>query len=204
MTVTQTDIEAILGRDLTAAEETRVARLTEMAEAQVESMLPGFSIATGTATDEDVPYNDPDLLWTARYPVTAVSAVKINGSTVDSDGYRWSTFGKLELTLGRQDDFEINVASLAAFPTVTVTYTYGQSPVAADIAAAVAAGVAAVLRRQAANPDGVQSESLGAYQVSYGDAASKAAMSGVVPPESELLRRWKRNRQVSVPLLRYR
>lgn len=203
MTVAQTDIEAILGRDLTAAEETRVVRLTAMAEAQVESMLPGLSIAAGTATDEVIPWNDPDVMWTKRYPVTAIDELTVDGNAVDSAGYRWNEMGELQLLGGgRLNSWEINLRSFPTNPVITVTYDYGAATLAADIAAAVAAVVAALLRGQAAGSAGIQSESLGAYSVTYDTAVAGAA--GLAPPAADLLRRWKRTRQLSVPFVRAR
>lgn len=203
MTILQTDVEAILGRDLTAAEETRVARLTAMAEAQVESLLPGFRIADGTATDEVIPWNDPDVMWTRYYPVTAIDALEVDGNVVESSGYRWNEFGEIQLLGGgRLNSWEVNLASFPANPVVTVTYDYGVDPVAADIAAAVAAVVAVLLRGQAAGSAGIASESLGAYSVTYDTAVSGSG--GLAPPAAELLRRWKRTRQLSVPFVRHR
>lgn len=203
MTIAQTDVEAILGRDLNSAEETRVARLIAMAEAQVESMLPGFSIAAGTATDEAVAYNDPDSLWTRRYPVTAIGSLEVDGNGVDTAGYRWNEMGEIQLLgAGRLNSWEINLRSFPSNPAITVTYDYGANPVAADIAAAVSAVVAALLRGQAAGSAGIASESLGAYSVTYDTAV--AGSGGLAPPATELLRRWRRTRMLSVPFVRAR
>lgn len=203
MTILQLDVEAILGRDLTVDEETRVDRLTAMAEAQVESLLPGFSIAAATATDEVIPWNDPDVMWTRRYPVTAVDSLEVDGNVVEASGYRWNELGEIQLLGGgRLNSWEVNLASFPANPVITVTYDYGVDPVAADIAAAVAAVVAALLRGQAAGSAGIASESLGAYSVTYDTAA--AGSGGLAPPAADLLRRWKRTRQLSVPFVRTR
>lgn len=203
MTVEQFDVEAILGRDLTTAETERVDRLIEMAEAQVESLIPGFAIATGTASDEVVAYNDPDVMWTRRYPVSAVTSFAVDGNAVDAADYRWNEMGEIQLLGGgRLNSWEVNLRAFPVNPTVTITYDYGIWPLGADVAAAVAAVVAALLRGQAAGSIGIQSESLGAYSVSYDTAA--AASGGLAPPASELLRRWKRTRQLSVPFVRSR
>lgn len=203
MTVEQADIEAILGRVLTEAEEARVDRLTEMAEAQVESMLPGFAVALDSATDEVIPYSDPDIMWTKRYPVSAVDAVKLDGTALDTADYRWTEMGEIRLLGGgRLNSFEINLARFPTSAEVTVTYDYGLDPLPADMAAAVASVVAALLQRQAINPDGVQSESLGAYSVTYAEAA--AGSGGLAPAPGDLLRRWKRTRRLSVPFVRTR
>lgn len=203
MTVAQFDVEAILGRDLTSAEETRVDRLIEMAESQVESLIPGFAIATGTATAERIAYDDPDVMWTKRYPVAAVTSLSVDGSDLDVSDYQWSEFGEIRLLGGgRLNSWEMNLRSFPSSAVVTTTYDYGAFPLSADVAAAVAAVVAALLRAQAAGSIGVQSESLGAYSVSYDTAV--AGSGGLAPPAAELLRRWKRTRQLSVPFVRTR
>lgn len=194
-TVTTTDVEAVLGRSLTTDESSRVARLIQMAEGRLESRLPGFSLATGTATDEVIPYDDPDVMWTAHYPVTSVTSLKLDGNTVDTPGYRWTEKGQITIWGGgRLNEFEINLTSFS--PTiVTVSYGYGTNPAPAEVVAAVAEDVVNLL-----SPGGnVRQETIGSYSVSYSDPIAES--DSYLPPS---LRRWCRTRQLSAPFVRYR
>ena len=198
------DVEIILGRGLTDAENDRLDRLTEMAYAIIEGALPGFSIAAGTATDERIVHDDPDVAWTERYPVTAVTEVRIGDAVLSDTSYRWTDRGRIEL--GRRcilNEFEINLTGYAFGEDLTVAYGYGMADPAPDeVLTVVAQMVAGVLRTQATNPDGVTSTRLGAFEESYGPQGNPgfARIEGA----ATLLRRWSRSRAVSVPLIRRR
>lgn len=198
------DVEVILGRDLTANEDTRLDRLTEMAYAMVESALPGFSIAAGTATDERIVHDDPDVAWTERYPVTDVAEVKIGDAVLSPMSYEWTERGRIEL--GRRcilNEFEINLMGYGFSEALTVTYEYGMAdPPGDEVAIVVAQMIAGVLRNNATNPDGVTSTRLGAFEESYGPQGNPgfARIEGA----SALLRRWRRSDAKSVPLVRRR
>lgn len=199
--VATSDIEAILGRDLTAAELERVERLVEMAEAQLEAALPGFSVATGTATAEEIVHDDPDVAWTRYYPVTDVTSVSVGDAVLGSTAYTWTEKGKL--ILGHRsilNEFEVNLPSWPTGLPLSVTYGYGFNPVPADIAAGIAASVAGLLRQQATNPDGVRSTSLGAFAESYFDLGGPG---GLAPVAAKAFRKWSRT-PTSAPLVRYR
>lgn len=204
-TVDQSDVEAILGRDLTVAEQARADRLIEMAEAQVESLLPGISLASGTATEESIVNDDPDILWTARYPVTEVTELKIIDSVLSSTSYTFTEKGKI--TLGRRtvlNEWEIEPLTGAVGP-YSASYEFGYGyDLPADIAAAVAAGVAALVSKQATNPGDIRAETIGSYSVTYAWASEADKPAGLVPPPDVLLRRYGRTKQVSVPLVRFR
>lgn len=198
------DIEVILGRELTDAEDDRVDRLIAMAYAMVEANLPGFAIAAGTATDERIVHDDPDVAWTARYPVTAVTEVAIGDAVLSETSYRWTETGRIEL--GQRtilNEFEINLGTGYTCEDLTVTYEFGMADPAPDEAQTVVAQmVAGVLRNQATNPDGVTSTRLGAFEESYGPQGNPgfASLSG----SAALLRRWARRSATSVPLVRRR
>ena len=138
--------------------------------------------------------------------MTAVSSVSVDDTVAAATTYRWNSKGRIEFgNWSTAGDFELNLTGLTRWSEVAVTYTYGLATLSADIAAAVASAVAALLRRQATNPSGVQSESLGAYQVSYGDFSARLTEQGLVLDLSpSFLRRWSRTRQLSVPFARYR
>lgn len=197
------DVAVLLGRDLTTAETTRAGRLIEIAESALEEALPGFSMATGSEAVE-IPWHDPDVFWTPKYPVTAVTGLTIAGAQIDPGSYRWNEKGRIELLAG-SPPWVINGPWIAAgWPTVTIDYDFGLDPAPAVLAGIVAQMVATVVRRQAINPGNVASETIGNYSVSYGTAQQAAAAAGMSISPGDLPARWKRNAALSVPLVRYR
>lgn len=198
------DVEVILGRLLTDDELERSDRLTEMAYAIIGGALPGFAVVAGTATDERIVHDDPDVAWTARYPVTAVTEVKIGDAVLSDTSYQWTETGRIEL--GRRsilNEFEINLTSAAFSLPLTATYDYGMAdPPDDEVLTVVAQMVAGVIRTQATNPDGVTSTRLGAFEESYGPQGNPgfARIDGA----ATLLRRWRRSDAKSVPLVRRR
>lgn len=203
MPVAISDVEVMLGRALTAAEQTRATRLLAMAEAAVESALPGFTFDSGTET-VTIQSDDPGFIWTPKYPVSNVGEIQLDDEVIDADYYRWNELGKITAhNHWPLNDYEVNLRFWGATTRaadITITYSYGGT-VPEDMAAMVASMVATTIRRQAVNPDNVQSEALGAYQVSFGDAEQRATSGGIVAPDT-LPKRWRRLRQVSVPLVR--
>lgn len=198
------DVAILLGRALTAGESANIDRLTEMAYAMIEGALPGFSIAAGTAEDERIVHDDPDVAWTERYPVTAVTEVKIGDAALSDTSYRWTDRGRIEL--GQRcilNEFEINLAGYHFAEDLTVTYDYGLSdPPADEVLTVVAQMVAGVIRTQATNPDGVTSIRLGDFEESYGPQGNPGFAR--VEGAGKLLRRWRRSEAKSVPLIRRR
>lgn len=192
------DVAVLLGRALTTDEAGRVDRLIELAETAIESQLTGFSFTAGNETVE-IEWHDPDVVWTPRYPVSAVDALTIDGVTVDPTAYRWDVKGKIEL-VDVGSGLVINRAAVAGWSRLAVDYEFGDVP--DDLAAIIAAAVAGVVRRQAANSGNVAAESLGAYSVTYDRAEIAAAAAGLILPD--LPRRWKRTVAASVPLMRFR
>lgn len=200
-TVSTDDVAALLGRDLTTAEDDRVGRLVEIAEGLVEAELPGYSFATGTET-VDVNWHDPDVIWTPRYPVTALNRFSVGGGVVDPTWLRWDDKGKIEL-LGGRPAWSVNRSWLASsWPTVTVDYDFGIDPPAAVLAGVVAQMVATLLRRQESNPGNVHRESVGDYAVQFDPIEVEATARGMVVPP--LHKRFSRTITVSVPFSRTR
>lgn len=200
MTVSTDDVAVLLGRALTGDEEDRADRLIAIAESLVEAELPGFSFASGTETASIVS-DDPAVIWTPRYPVTAVSSVMIDGATLTSgDGYWWTDKGRIELSAAGTPWIVNSTWPSSPWPTCTVLYDYGLDPPPPVLAGVVAAMVAGALRFQGTNPGGVRSETIGSYSVAYAQTEAAMAAGGMVVPP--LPARWQRNRTVSVPLTR--
>jgi hypothetical protein len=204
------DVEVILGRELTTDEDARVDRLLTMAEGALEDALPGFSLATGSETVDiwrrgDTAIGPDGTIWTPRYPVTAITSIKVLDLTVPFPfGYRFDLFGQIIFAPWENWLPVINAPWLAqGFTPYVVNYNFGLSTVPADIASAIAAPVAAMLRQQKANPDDLTSESIGSYNVRYrskGDLDPGSVGVLVAAAVRDQLRRWRRTRQVSVPL----
>lgn len=173
-TIDVENVVALLGRDLTDAEMNRVGTLLDLAEGVVEDQLPGYSVATGEAEDAVL-----DSWWLPRYPVTAVDELSINGSAVESTRFTFTEDGELQwLYTPLVDVFEVNL-TWPAFINVTASYSFGLDPPNGSVVHEIATAVATTLRRQATNPDGIMSESLGAYSVSYGTAEQAALAAGL-------------------------
>lgn len=198
MAVDPADVEIVLGRALTSAETSRVDRLLQLAAGIVEGELPGFTIEPGTET-VDVLASEPQSLWTPRYPVRAINSVAVIDNLLAADTYTWTEKGYISRAWWPLPE-RIDIDPLVAATAVTVDYDFGFATVPNDVAMAVASMVAAAIARQT-NPDRVQSEALGAYQVSYGDWSVREAAAGMTFPAGGL-RRWHRTRLLSVPLHR--
>lgn len=204
MTIQPSDIEILLGRDLTDDENDRVERLIELAEGAVEDALPGFSIATGIETVE-ITSDDPDTLWTPRYPVTALAELAVDDITVDATFYRVTRKGRITL-IPDGTPWIANGPDFAPWfgGRLTVSYDYGLDPPPPAIVNAVASLVAQQLRAQSANPAGAMSYSIGSYSEAHGVAGQAALAAGMVVIPTVGLRRWSRTGHVSVPLTRTR
>lgn len=193
-TVSVEHVAALLGRALTAAEQVRSARLLEFGEAAVEDALPGFSVAVGTEEAIVIPHGGE--VWTPRYPVSAVNSVTVAGSEVDAAAFTFTEKGLIRFVRSVAWPFDRDYPTLGT--TVVVDYDFGLDPPPAAVANVVAASVVAVLRRQASNADGVLSESIDGYSVTF-DRDEVRSLAVSVDPAA--LRRWSRTRQVSVPLV---
>lgn len=199
-TISVKDVAALLGRDLTTAEEVRCARLIGYAEGGVEDALPGFSVATGTEEVEVVVHGE---LWTPRFPVTAVNELSVDGTVIPATAFRFTEKGKFQRVYSSA--WPVNSSSAGWFcdgALVTIDYDFGLDPPPYTVVNVVAAAVAAVLQRQAVNADGVLSRSETIDGYTYNDQYDRdQARVAVLTVDPSALRRWSRTRQVSVPLV---
>jgi hypothetical protein len=192
------DVRILLGRELTDAEEYVAPRLLQIAETMLVDAGQGLTVAGG-GESADIPWDDPTTAWTPRWPVTAIDAIACDGTTLDTTLYRWTTKGRIDFRAAEPAWWAFERDPLIGWPVLTVTYSFGVATVPADLSGMVAAQVAAILRRQATNPDNVLSEALGPYNVNYGTTEQAATAVGLTP--LVLPARWRRNMVVSVPLL---
>lgn len=198
MTITTLDVEVFLGRDLTQAESVRAAQLIPYAKALLESRFPGLALDQ-VEDAEIVLHPQADDLWTPRFPVVAVSTVEVDGNA--ATGFQWDEWGRIWSDASLVNEFELNLTFRRA-TEVAITYDYGADPVSPVLVQAVASMVATTIRFSAANPDGVQSEALGSYNVSYGDFAVRQQAIGMTVPDLPGLDYWDRRKRITSVALR--
>lgn len=167
------DVAARLGRDLTAAEETRVETLVVDASAAVRSYT-GQTFSAETTTDRlRVKAGTVRL---PQRPVTDVTEV------TDLDG------NDLAFTWYHGDS--ITLAGVPANGWVDVTYEHGWEELPADIVAVVCQIVGRALGTPA-DQGGYQSETIGNYTYAIG-AAAAAGATGMMNDERAALDRYRR------------
>ena len=162
---TVAQLEATIGRDLTAAQQTQAAVLITLAsDAIVEAA--GSSIVEVTSTFDLVGVCDQRLILPVQ-PVTAVSAVKVDDETV-------TDFRLLGDSLHR----DVGWQRLPwRHSKVTVTATHGRATVPGVLRLLcdhlVAAGLAQTEGGgELGPPPGVQMEMIGSWQQSYSQGAT--------------------------------
>lgn len=189
-------VVALLGRELTDDEEVRAVALLDIAEGVIEDALPGFSVATGTEEVDFIAY-DPEKIWLPRYPVTTVNSLTVESTVLTADDYRVSEHGRVEWRWPYRGCWQSRLL-------VEVDYDFGTDPPPYSVVSTAASAVAATIRRQSANTDGLltKSETVDgySYQDSYGASQQEALAAGLVVDMTSL-KRWQRNRQVSVHLI---
>lgn len=158
--------------DPTADQTALATLLVDHASAAIRNYT-GLTITTATTTDRFAGVWGP-VLSLRQWPVTAVSAVKVNTTTIT--GWEWDGMNGIRRnaigTASHIQDVERRQGASLSGPagswggpanTVEVTYTHGWATVPADIAA-ICEGMAA---SAFATPIGVRSEQLGSYAVTY-------------------------------------
>lgn len=186
---TEADLEAYTG---TSVATDRATLLLDAATAAIQAWCrQSFTQATTTVV---LPGSFGEKLTLPERPVTAVTAVAIGDTalTVDTD-YVWD--GAHTLFRGTKVDGVLSVNGPDYLidgwgdwggpgAQVEVTYTHGFATIPADIK-----GVClALAARSMQSPDGVNSESVGTYSVSY--SRSGGAVS-LLSEERELLNRYR-------------
>jgi len=174
---TQADVEALLLRELSAAEQPYIDGLLERADALILDYLPGVTF-DGEVDGEVVTLrgNGTDELWLPGRPVRAVDTVTIDAELLDPTEYTFSRWGPLRRLCGYWGgrDRVIEVAwdyGLASAPPAVVQ-------VAADLA-----------RWSFANPGNARQETIGQYSVTY----ATETFSGVelLPGHRRILGKYK-------------
>lgn len=176
---TTTDFEVITGQTLADGEQVRVARLLELAEGLVLAGAHGQNITSQTYTDATLYGHEGAFLFPQR-PVSAVSAVEVDGVTYTSDDYRFTPGGD------RRPALLIKRVSGADVPwgwhEATVTYTAGWTAVPAAIVTAVVATAKGIYQGSAATV--THETAAGSYVETY-PSNSLALLAGKLPPATQ-------------------
>lgn len=179
------DVEARLARDLTGADETRMARLLLDASAAVR----GY---TGQQFDSDTETirvkARTGVLRLPQRPVTAVGAVEdTDGNAISHEWWGDDRVYVASLTL--LNEWEIN-GRRSPVTYIDVTYTHGYATVPEDIVAVVCQ---MAMRAYGIRPDdaGKTSESIANYSYSTGGAAAAGGV-GMLNDERAVLDRYRR------------
>jgi hypothetical protein len=147
------DVEAILLREIDDGVSVIVQRLLELASARVRQYTRQFlsAVAADTVTLEG---RWDSEIYLPEFPVTAISSIVLDGNTVDPSEYRFTSNG----IVTRHGRWWGSPRS-----TVVAIYDHGYDPMPDDVVHIVADLVAEQYR----NPDLLQQEQLGNYEVRY-------------------------------------
>jgi hypothetical protein len=179
---TQADVEARLGRTLTAgAETTKVAALLADASAAIRSYTgQTITAVAGDVLTVDAPYTGE--LTLPERPVTAVTSITLDG--VALTGWSWDSGHSVALPGGWSTQSSVTYPGRGV---LRITYSHGYGSVPADVVAVCASMVLRAMQTTA----GVRSETLGDYSVTYAGDGSPGAV-GFTADERMLLNRYRR------------
>lgn len=162
--ITVTDLQNYTGKTLVSSTATQVVNAVNQ---WVETYTGRCFGETKTVTET---YDIDNTVWLRHQDVTSVASVQMNypGSTIstlDSASYRYSSLGRITFYVA------LSVPrTLWARDSLVVTYSYGLSPVPADLVTACL-GIAAGLYNYAVNgQQNVVAASVGSYRVEYAGA----------------------------------
>lgn len=188
------DITRVLNRELVGGEAAQVQSLIELATGAIQGWTRQ-TIELVTSTAQLAGTWSPDLVLPER-PVVAVTSVAVNGTALDAAGWTWNNRqllrrgGPLAFDQSAGDvegpDCCDGLHWLGPATTVEVTYDHGFAAIPGDVKSVCAAMVI----RAFVNPDGAESESIGAYSVSHGAAHAAAALTD---DDKSRLRRYRRS-----------
>ena len=188
---TVAQVEARLARDLTGADETRMARLLDDASAAVRGYT-GQEFTSSTTTVRVKAKTG--VLFLPQRPVTAVTAVEDTDNNALS--YQWYGDDRIYLwSLTPINEWEINVP-LKRMVYVDITYTHGYATVPDDIVAVVCQ-MAMRAYGVDATDSGKTSESISNYSYSTGGAAAAGGV-GLLSDERAVLDRYRRPGGIAV------
>lgn len=194
--VTVENVEDLLGRSLTDDTD-RVERLLLRAQGIIAGDIPGLTFGPGTETVE-LEADGDEYLTLPHFPVRSVTSVTIDGTTLDSDDYRYDTLGRLRRRGGSYvNPHDTADGSRLRWPDagviIVVAYDYGFT--ASTLPAAVTAVVAELVAAKVTNPDQIVQEAIGDRSHTY--ANTRGAGDDLTDGQRHRLRHWRRNRFAS-------
>lgn len=180
---TVSDLASWLGTTIPNG-DARATLLLQMASAAVQNRArQRLEFVAGDVVTLPGTYSDALVL--PERPVTAVSAVVIDGVALASTAYAWTRLGRL---------WRVDGGSWGSPKTaVAVTYSHGFATIPDDIRGVCLSAAA----RAYENPAAVQAESVASYSVTHGAEARGVALTGT---ERDVVDRYRR-RTASVPVL---
>lgn len=181
------DVEARLGRNLTATEVKRLAPLLADASAAVR-LRAGQQFTAGTST-QVLPIGPSRKVRLPQRPVTAIDEVVDPETDVALTYIWWDQSETIEVRPN-----VIDAWSFEPFHTnrlvAKVTYQHGYDVIPSDIVAVVCQIAARALGRPA-DQSGITQENIDGYGYSIGSAAAAGGL-GMLPAEAEVCDRYRR------------
>lgn len=180
---TATELAALLQRDLDTSSATQaVAQASAIVRRHCKQ-----NIDSQTYTSVKLPIEPLDHTWAValpQRPVTAVSAVSVNGTPYVADtDYAWNGFAPY-IRLAKRT---WTTAAFQDEPVATVTYTAGFAVVPEDVKAVVLAVAARIYD----NPTGLRSYSIDDHSEGYAGADDDLAGVALLRSEKSLLRDYR-------------
>ena len=167
-----TDVADLLGVTFTPAEVARCERLIVLVEGLFVSHVPGLKF-TQTSQTVTVDGSLDSIVILPVRPITAISAVRIDGTTIAASSYRWTSRGELIRVTG--DFAQTLTAPAGAWGGVTTTIEVDVTagPCRTDLRL-----IAAELVRDLwINPARANAETLGQRSITWGRTDSSLRLS---------------------------
>lgn len=194
---TTTDVADYLGLDdgIPAGSVARVERLITKAEQLVAAELPGFTFTPATGATATVYGDADDYILLPSYPVSAVTACTIAGTTVPLDELDVDVLGRLRRLSSSYPEHLADHGGRLRWPDdgVAIVVTYDVAAASA-VAPEVLAIVCELVAGRYDNPSQVTQESMGDRSRSYAAAAASGYGANLSPGQLRRLRNWRRTR----------
>lgn len=189
---TEAELETYLGASVTTDQATL---LLNIATGLIQNET-GQTLSAVAGDEIELRGNWTDRLWLPQRPVTAVSAITVDGIAAPAGDYTWTPDGCVTIDCESQIINAGNRRGYWGGPgiIVAVTYSHGFTVIPDDIKGVCLALAARI--QSAPNGGAVASESLGAYSVTY----SREFSGMLTADEKKILKRYRRT-ALSVPTL---
>lgn len=166
------DLEALLGRELTAAEQAQALLFLEYASDFIREYT-GRSFEYRSNHLIRIQADAHGIIDLPDPPIHAVATVLDAEDDEEIDGWRWDQMWRL--------------SCIPAWRTCKVTYTHGF----VDVPPAIVGVVASMAARQFINPAGIRQETVGAISVTYASVFGEAGAIGLSGMERQVLERYR-------------